>query len=275
VQPVAGPKTRQGIELAAPFDAAQAKRHQVEWAAYLKVPVEFTNSIGMKFRLIPPGEFTMGMTKEEAEAIARFVRPGDHVIDVGAHVGYFSAMMSDIVGEDGLVVSFEPSPDNYNLLVRNMKPRFNVITRQAMVSSAYRRAAKLHLSAYNSGDNRSTHFREATRQVSVECVTLDGVYDEFRDTTVFFPSFIKIDTQGADHQVVMGAKHLIRNERPVILLEHWPDGLTEMSLDHEKIYRSYKRLAKSYSYVLEHVGDESKGYYSILMIPMERTTNDA
>jgi FkbM family methyltransferase len=212
---------------------------------------------------------------EEAEAIARFVRPGDHVIDVGAHVGYFSAMMSDIVGEDGLVVSFEPSPDNYNLLVRNMKPRFNVITRQAMVSSAYRRAAKLHLSAYNSGDNRSTHFREATRQVSVECVTLDGVYDEFRDTTVFFPSFIKIDTQGADHQVVMGAKHLIRNERPVILLEHWPDGLTEMSLDHEKIYRSYKRLAKSYSYVLEHVGDESKGYYSILMIPMERTTNDA
>lgn len=49
----------------APFDAAQAKKHQEEWAAYLKVPVEFENSLGMKFRLIPPGEFTMGGTPDE------------------------------------------------------------------------------------------------------------------------------------------------------------------------------------------------------------------
>lgn len=52
----------------APFNAAQAKKHQEEWAAYLKVPVEYTNSIGMKFRLIPPGEFLMGSTPEEVEA---------------------------------------------------------------------------------------------------------------------------------------------------------------------------------------------------------------
>ena len=46
----------------APFDAAQAKRYQEAWASYLEIPVEYTNSIGMKFRLIPPGEFTMGST---------------------------------------------------------------------------------------------------------------------------------------------------------------------------------------------------------------------
>jgi formylglycine-generating enzyme required for sulfatase activity len=40
----------------APFDADQAKKHQENWATYLKVPVEYTNSIGMKLRLIPPGE---------------------------------------------------------------------------------------------------------------------------------------------------------------------------------------------------------------------------
>ncbi len=52
----------------APFDAAQARKHQEAWAAYLKVPVEYTNSIGMKFMLIPPGEFIMGSTPEEIEA---------------------------------------------------------------------------------------------------------------------------------------------------------------------------------------------------------------
>ena len=61
----------------APFNAEQAKKHQEEWAAYLKVPVEYTNSIGMKFRLIPPGEFTMGSTKEEIDATLKDTSPDD------------------------------------------------------------------------------------------------------------------------------------------------------------------------------------------------------
>ena len=44
----------------APFEADQAARHQAAWAEYLGVPVEKTNSIGMKLALIPPGEFMMG-----------------------------------------------------------------------------------------------------------------------------------------------------------------------------------------------------------------------
>jgi len=51
----------------APFDVDEAKQHQEAWAKYLGVPVEYTNSLGMKFRLIPPGEFLMGSTPEEIE----------------------------------------------------------------------------------------------------------------------------------------------------------------------------------------------------------------
>jgi len=43
-----------------PFDAEQAAQHQREWAEYLGLPVEITNSIGMRLVLIPPGEFLMG-----------------------------------------------------------------------------------------------------------------------------------------------------------------------------------------------------------------------
>ena len=52
----------------APFNAEQARQHQEVWAKYLNVPVEYTNSLGMKFRLIPPGEFLMGSTPVEIEA---------------------------------------------------------------------------------------------------------------------------------------------------------------------------------------------------------------
>ena len=51
-----------------PFDETQARAHQEKWAMHLGVPVEYENSIGMKFRLVPPGEFLMGSTPAEIEA---------------------------------------------------------------------------------------------------------------------------------------------------------------------------------------------------------------
>ena len=51
----------------APFAAAQARSHQEAWGKHLGVPVEYENSIGMKFVLIPPGEFLMGSTRAEIE----------------------------------------------------------------------------------------------------------------------------------------------------------------------------------------------------------------
>ena len=63
----------------APFDADQAQKSQEDWAKYLGVPVEYTNSIGMTFRLIPPGEFLMGGTAEEvAEALSELADQDSH-----------------------------------------------------------------------------------------------------------------------------------------------------------------------------------------------------
>lgn len=58
----------------APFDSAQAPRFQEAWARYLNVPVEFTNSLGMKFRLIPPGSFLRGSSDKQIEEFVGQVR---------------------------------------------------------------------------------------------------------------------------------------------------------------------------------------------------------
>lgn len=61
----------------APFDSttvrkpAEAKAAQAAWAKHFKSPVEVENSLGMKFRLIPPGSFRRGSTKEQVEAAAK------------------------------------------------------------------------------------------------------------------------------------------------------------------------------------------------------------
>ena len=62
----------------APFDEQQARKHQQEWADYLKLPVEHTNSVGMKFVLIPPGEFTMGSTAAEIDQALKDVGEDKH-----------------------------------------------------------------------------------------------------------------------------------------------------------------------------------------------------
>ena len=51
----------------APFDGQKAKEHQDAWAKYLGVPVETTNSIGMKLVLIPAGEFLMGSPRRKQD----------------------------------------------------------------------------------------------------------------------------------------------------------------------------------------------------------------
>ena len=64
-----GPKTS-GSEpplAVAPFDTGGAKQHQQAWADYQGLPVEQTNSIGMKFVLIPSGEFMMGSPEDDPD----------------------------------------------------------------------------------------------------------------------------------------------------------------------------------------------------------------
>jgi formylglycine-generating enzyme required for sulfatase activity len=71
----------------APFDARQARDRQQAWAKYLGVPVEYTNKSGMKFRLIPPGEFTMGLTEADVEGWEKFDTYKDYrKIAVPAHL---------------------------------------------------------------------------------------------------------------------------------------------------------------------------------------------
>jgi formylglycine-generating enzyme required for sulfatase activity len=75
--PSKAPATASPADAIVPFDADEAKTYQQTWADHLGVPAEYTNSIGMKFVLIPPGEFMMGSTPEEAGPALRLAN-NDH-----------------------------------------------------------------------------------------------------------------------------------------------------------------------------------------------------
>jgi hypothetical protein len=66
-----------------PFDAARARELQEQWAAYLGVERVHTNSLGMRMVLLPPGEFTMGMTEREISLMREKTpkKPGNQPAD--------------------------------------------------------------------------------------------------------------------------------------------------------------------------------------------------
>ena len=72
-----------------PFDADRAAMHQEAWARYLQTQVEIENSLGMRFRLIPPGEFVMGASEERIHSL----------IESERHVGYWREMFLSEIGE--------------------------------------------------------------------------------------------------------------------------------------------------------------------------------
>jgi hypothetical protein len=60
--PTAGAEPAPAIS---PFSPDEAKAHQRAWAEHLGLPVQVTNSVGMKLSLIPPGQFVMGRPQDE------------------------------------------------------------------------------------------------------------------------------------------------------------------------------------------------------------------
>ena len=75
------------LRAVAPFSSAKAKEVQQAWANHLGADVEITNRIGMKLRLIPPGQFTMGSSAEEQQSALTNMEQSLRRVDFGDQKG--------------------------------------------------------------------------------------------------------------------------------------------------------------------------------------------
>jgi FkbM family methyltransferase len=77
----------------------------------------FINRPGLAEELIRIGRHEKITSRE----IRKRLQPGDHVIDLGANIGYYAIMEALRVGTGGRVYAIEPVPENYDLLIKNIK----------------------------------------------------------------------------------------------------------------------------------------------------------
>jgi len=159
---------------------------------------------------------------EVVRRIVSTVRPGMTVVDVGAHVGYYTLVFAKYVGATGRVISFEPLPENFALLKKNVE--LNQLKHVDLFASAiFSHSGNLTISIpddSNSG-GASVMPLPGGKHRRVQATTLDLVSSDLN----LKPDFIKIDVEGCEFDVLNGSRETIRRCRPQMLIElHHFDG---------------------------------------------------
>jgi FkbM family methyltransferase len=151
----------------------------------------------------------------EPEVLAQFLASFriDCVFDVGANVGQYATRLRQI-GYRGLIISFEPNPDAFRKLEEAARGDPGWIVKQTALDSEPRNMMfnvmkSDQFSSLHQPDNSATtmflDMNIVEHQIAVQTTTLDVVFPDMREQFKFSRPFLKMDTQGHDIQVVMGA----------------------------------------------------------------------
>lgn len=135
------------------------------------------------------------------------------VYDIGANVGYFSLLAAVLTGTEGKVYAFEPLPRNARFLrkhvaLNHLENRIEVI--EAAVSD---REGEAH---FDLGASTAMGHLADSGEIRVQMVKLDRMLEtgELRP-----PDYMKVDVEGAEFEVLSGARHILEEYRPVLFLD--------------------------------------------------------
>lgn len=158
----------------------------------------------------------------EVAIYRKYISKGDVVLDVGANIGYFSVIFSQLVEMDGLVFTFEPIRINHQLLCANaaINDCFNIIPFHMALGKSAGTIITPHLNGLAKGNYGSISLKELNL-IDGENVRLAAI-DDF-----LLPKchFIKIDVEGMEGDVILGAKDTIAKNLPVIYFEQWEESI--------------------------------------------------
>jgi FkbM family methyltransferase len=173
--------------------------------------------------------FITGGKSDDAELrLAKFLiktlKQDDIFLDIGAHFGYFSLLAKECTGNGGRIYSFEGSKRNCAILEKNVKDTAgiyifnNIVGRTNGVGEIYEFPA-VH-SEYNTiypqqYEKQSWYKKSAGVVSKVESITMDSFCAKEK-----IPSaIVKIDAEGAEYDILLGADIFLSSQGTVIIME--------------------------------------------------------
>ncbi len=192
--------------------------------------------------------------RNEQDFMRLLVHHGMHVVDVGAHIGFHTRHLADLVGPNGSVTAFEPVAEHVAVLSDTIQKegwqgRVLIVqaavadvqgSRTMVIATANLAAANAYLEPETAQERHHARPEDHTIERQVAVQTLD---DAVRQRPV---AFLKIDAEGAEALVLRGARRLLAADHPVVLADLHPhlmqrlDGTTPEALIREMVEVGYE-----------------------------------
>ncbi|MBM3437046.1 MAG: FkbM family methyltransferase, partial [Bacteroidetes bacterium] len=188
----------------------------------------------------------------ETDFVKKEVKKGDTVLDIGANIGYYTLIFAKLVGEKGRVFAFEPDPENFALLKKNVEVNsyHNIILINKAVSNKNGKT-RLYLSEESKGDHRLYDCEDGRNFVEVETVRMDDFLKEKANKI----DFIKMDIQGAEGAALQGMQQILKNNRDLrITTEFCPDLLRGFGTKPEE----FIQILKECDFLIYNINEEEK-----------------
>lgn len=189
---------------------------------------------------------------EQTKQLLQRLQPGDTFIDIGANLGYYTVLAATRVGPTGRVIAFEPDPESFTLLQRNVQR--NALTQVVLENKAVGAESgtlKLFLSTANRGDHRIYDPGGGRTSVEVDIVALDAYMAQAGGAV----RFIKIDTRGAECAILAGMQTTLTTQRAMgLAVAYTPSFVEAMGYEPRRCFGALEALGFSLQWI-----DEARG----------------
>ncbi len=165
-------------------------------------------------------------------------------IDIGANGGMYTVPLAKMLGDSGQVVAIEPEPNNLLMLDKNVK--LNNLNNVIIINKAcFSKKSKMRFYLDEFGGS-GTHslIKKQSKEIKVQTDTLDNIIIYLKIKKV---DLIKIDVEGAEAEVLMGALKILKKCHPKIVFEAWD----------ENYLRKIKEVLKLFNYKIEKIAEEN------------------
>ena len=164
--------------------------------------------------------------KNESHFIKSICFEGMNILDIGANVGYYTALFSQLAGDKGSVIAIEPDLESYKYLSKSINSfNYKNVLSFRLAASDIKQKLPLFISKENRGDNRLYSTNQKRNSIMVDCITVDELLEENKIENL---DLIKIDVQGYEPKVLKGMLNIVKSSKKLMLLsEFWPKGMLQ------------------------------------------------
>ncbi len=142
---------------------------------------------------------TTCLTRQQYTPATMTINPADTIIDIGGHIGSF-ALFAASRAPQGRIFTYEPDPENYRILNKNISLQYANITGFQKAVAAVGGRKTFYRASLNNAEN--SLFKKGSLSFSVEGTTIQDI---FTDNAIKQCDFLKLDCEGAEYEILLTA----------------------------------------------------------------------